>query len=471
MDLLDPAIRPRALRRVPALGDAGTITAAAVLFVAISVLRWQDPNVGNAEGTLYVVPIALLALRFGLRGGLAGAVASLALTATWGHFQTRGLALGGYLSRGVALVTLGVFLGFVVDNRRRLEADARRYYEVALDLLVTTDFKGNIMRTNPAWQRTLGHSAETLRSRPLIEFVHPDDREALVAEMAVLASGAAPSVSLRSRWRAADNSYRWLQWSAHGSLVEGLVHASGRDITAQHLAEEQLAHGAKGLEAMVAERTRELEEAHTDTLQRLAVVAEYHDHETALHTRRVGTTAAELANCLGLGAEQVKLIDDAAPLHDVGKLGIPDRILLKPAKLTTKEYAVMRTHTALGERVLAGSNAPVLRMAAVIAASHHERWDGSGYPLGLAGEAIPLVGRIVAVADVFDALTHDRPYKPAWPVAHAVAEIQREAGSQFDPRVVAAFLVLHSHVTGVPTVAHPDSVGTRPRAVGLAGVS
>jgi PAS domain S-box-containing protein len=470
MDLHDPAIRLHALRRVPALGDAGTIATAVVLFAIVSLLRWGDPNVGDAVGTLYVVPLAVLALRFGLRGGLTGAAASLALTAAWGQSQVMGLGPGGYLSRGVAVVALGVFLGVVVDRRRTLEADARRYYEVSLDLLVTTDFKGRIMRTNPAWQSTLGHSAETLRSRPVIEFVHPDDREALVAEMAVLASGAAATVSLRSRWRAADNSYRWLQWSAHGSLAEGLVHASGRDITAQHLAEEQLAHGAKGLEAMVAERTRELEEAHTDTLQRLAAVAEYHDHETAQHTRRVGTTAAALASCLGLGAEQVKLIDDAAPLHDVGKLGIPDRILLKPGKLTTKEYAVMRTHAELGERVLAGSNAPVLRMAAVIAATHHERWDGTGYPLGLAGEAIPLVGRIVAVADVFDALTHDRPYKPAWSVAHAVAEIQREAGSQFDPRVVAAFLTLHTHVTGLPTLARQDSLSTRPRAVSLSGV-
>jgi putative two-component system response regulator len=124
----------------------------------------------------------------------------------------------------------------------------------------------------------------------------------------------------------------------------------------------------------------------------------------------------------------------------VGKLGIPDTILLKPGKLTEQEYEVMKTHAELGERLLSSSVSPVLQMAAVIAGSHHERWDGTGYPAGLAAEGIPLVGRIVAVADVYDALTHDRPYKSLWPVEQAIAEIHRGAGTQFDPRVVDAFL-------------------------------
>ena len=131
----------------------------------------------------------------------------------------------------------------------------------------------------------------------------------------------------------------------------------------------------------------------------------------------------------------------------MGKLAIPDRILLKPGRLTPKEFEVMKTHAALGARLLSGSNSPVLQMAAVIAATHHERWDGKGYPRGLAGEAIPMVGRVVAVADVFDALIHDRPYKSAWPLEKAIAEIERASGSQFDPRVVAAFLAL-DHGTG-----------------------
>jgi putative two-component system response regulator len=193
----------------------------------------------------------------------------------------------------------------------------------------------------------------------------------------------------------------------------------------------------------VTERTRELEAARAETLQRLAVAAEYHNEDTFLHTERVGITAAQIAVELGLATEEIGLVREAAPLHDVGKLAVSDTILLKPGKLTAQEREVMQTHAALGARLLSDSSSPVLQMATVVAATHHERWDGTGYPAGLAGEVIPLVGRVVAVADVFDALTHDRPYKSAWPVEQAIAEIQRAAGSQFDPRVVAAFLTMH----------------------------
>ena len=254
-----------------------------------------------------------------------------------------------------------------------------------------------------------------------------------------------------------------MQWSA--SAFDGLIHAIGRDITAQHEAEQVLANNATWLEAKVAERTHELDEARAETLHRLAIAAEYHDDETAQHTRRVGASAAEIAVSLGLDAEQVSLIRDAAPLHDVGKLAISDTILLKRGGLTEQEYDVMKSHAALGARVLSGSHAPVLVMGAVIAASHHEHWDGTGYPLGLAGEAIPLAGRIVAVADVFDALTQDRPYKPAWPLDKALAEIKRSAGSQFDPRVVDAFLHHHTRLrprparTGHAVDASPPSRG------------
>jgi putative two-component system response regulator len=222
-----------------------------------------------------------------------------------------------------------------------------------------------------------------------------------------------------------------------------VIHAVARDITAQHEAEQQLANNATWLETKVAERTRELDAARAETLQRLAIAAEYRDDETFQHTERVGAIAAEIAARLELGEEQIRLLREAAPLHDVGKLAIPDSILLKPGKLSAPEWEVMKTHAALGARLLSGSSSPVLQMAAVIAESHHERWDGAGYPGGIAGEAIPLVGRIVAVADVFDALTHIRPYKSAWPVEDAIAEIRRAAGSHLDPRVAAAFLAMH----------------------------
>lgn len=426
----------------PAAG--ATVALVTALFIVVFALRQADAIAGDAVGILYVLPIAVLALRFGLRGGLTGAATSTALIVVWdlGH-RAAVVTVAGYLSRGVAFLVLGVLLGVVVDQRHRLQAELMRYYDVSLDLLATVDLNGRFTRVNPACERTLGHSAATLCSRPFIEFVHPEDRARTLAETAALLDGSHETIGFRNRYRTADGHYRWLQWNAAGSPAGGVIHAVAHDVTAEHEAERQLADNAKWLEAEVAERTLELVEARAETLQRLAVAAEYHDDETAQHTRRVGVSAAEIAARLGLGAEQVSLISEAAPLHDVGKLAIPDRILLKKGKLSTHEYRVMKTHAELGARVLSGSNAPVLQMAAVIAASHHERWDGAGYPRGLAGKEIPLVGRVVAVADVFDALTHGRPYKPEWSTARAIAEIRGEAGSQFDPQVVAAFLAMH----------------------------
>jgi putative two-component system response regulator len=193
------------------------------------------------------------------------------------------------------------------------------------------------------------------------------------------------------------------------------------------------------LEATVRERTQELESAQVEILERLARAAEFRDDNTGQHTERVGQMAALLAKEIGMSDTDVALIRRAAPLHDVGKIGIPDAILLKLGKLTEDEFALVKTHTTIGARILSGSRFALLRLAEEIAFSHHERWDGSGYA-GLAGNVIPLPGRIVAVADVFDALTQKRPYKAAWPVTDAVAEIRRQRGKQFDPAIVDAFL-------------------------------
>jgi putative two-component system response regulator len=174
----------------------------------------------------------------------------------------------------------------------------------------------------------------------------------------------------------------------------------------------------------------------------LATMAEYHDYATANHTQRVGLTAAMIAQALDLPEQFVSTIQDAALLHDVGKVGISDRILLKPGRLTDEERATMMRHVDIGARILGQARSPVLRAAAEIARTHHERWDGNGYLAGLAGEDIPLAGRITAVADVFDALTHERPYKSAWETDRALGEIRDQAGRQFDPRVVEAFLTI-----------------------------
>jgi putative two-component system response regulator len=196
------------------------------------------------------------------------------------------------------------------------------------------------------------------------------------------------------------------------------------------------------LDEAVRIRTVQLEQARLESLVILATMAEYHDYATANHTQRVGLTASMIAQSLELSEPFVTTIRDAALLHDVGKVGISDRILLKPGRLSQEERATMMSHVEIGARILGQARSPVLRTAAEIARTHHERWDGRGYLAGLTGEDIPLAGRITAVADVFDALTHARPYKDAWNADRAVAVITSQAGLQFDPRVVDAFLAL-----------------------------
>jgi putative two-component system response regulator len=421
-----------------------------MLFAVIFVLRERDANVGDAEGTLYVVPIALLAVRYGLRGGAVGVAAAFGLTVAWGLIAPTSVTVDGYLSRGTAFLVLGVLLGIVVDRRRGLQEEISRYYDASPDLLATADLSGRFTRVNAAWERTLGHSAATMCSRPFIDFVHPDDREATLADVSFAGSGSGDCFGFRNRYRTAAGDYRWLQWNTSASARDGVIHAVARDVSAQCEAERLLANNAAWLEAKVAERTADLDRAHAETLKLLAIAAEYRDDATAKHTERVGVAAAAIATQLGLGEREVRLMRDAAPLHDVGKLAIPDSILLKPGRLTTDEFEVMKTHAALGSGLLAGTRSPVLEMGSVIAGSHHERWDGTGYPRGLASEMIPLAGRVVAVADVFDALTHDRPYKRAWSPARAVAEIERASGSQFDPRVVAAFISLQDGAAAPP---------------------
>ncbi|HET7698704.1 MAG TPA: HD domain-containing phosphohydrolase [Vicinamibacterales bacterium] len=193
------------------------------------------------------------------------------------------------------------------------------------------------------------------------------------------------------------------------------------------------------LEDAVRERTRELVESQIEMIERLAIAAEYRDDNTGQHTQRVGQMSALVARQLGLPDAQVSLIARAAPLHDVGKIGVPDTILMKMGKLTAAEFEIVKQHTTIGARILSGGKFPLLRLAEEIAQFHHERWDGHGYA-GMRGADVPLAGRIVAVADVFDALTQQRPYKPAWPVAEAIAEIDRQRERQFDAAVVDAFL-------------------------------
>ncbi|HEX4914706.1 MAG TPA: HD domain-containing phosphohydrolase [Vicinamibacterales bacterium] len=186
-------------------------------------------------------------------------------------------------------------------------------------------------------------------------------------------------------------------------------------------------------------RTRELESTRIEIIERLALAAEYRDDDTGQHNQRVGDMSARLAEAIGWTREDAGLLRRAAALHDIGKIGIPDALLRKPAALTEGGLRVMRTHAAIGARILGGSQIPLLQLAETVAISHHERWDGSGYPKGLKGDAIPVAGRIVAVVDAFDAITNARPYRPARSARVAIQVLREEYDRQLEGRLVDAF--------------------------------
>jgi len=195
------------------------------------------------------------------------------------------------------------------------------------------------------------------------------------------------------------------------------------------------------LKREVEKATEELRAREEETIHRLSLAAGYKDNETAQHTERVALYSSAIARRMGLSEDFCRDLELAAPMHDIGKVGISEAVLLKRGKLDAAEIADMRRHARIGAEMLGGSKSELLRMAAIIAESHHEHYDGGGYPAGLSGEDIPLGGRIVAIADCFDALTTERPYKSAWPIAEAAAYIRSRAGSQFDPACVEAFVL------------------------------
>ncbi|GAB0057161.1 putative cyclic di-GMP phosphodiesterase [Candidatus Magnetaquicoccaceae bacterium FCR-1] len=193
------------------------------------------------------------------------------------------------------------------------------------------------------------------------------------------------------------------------------------------------------LERLVAERTADLERTRREIIMRLGRAAEFKDNETGHHVMRMSHFARLLGRAAGMGEESAELLFNAAQLHDVGKIGIPDHVLLKKGRLEGDEWAIMKRHPEMGGAIIGEHDDDLLKTARILALTHHEKWDGSGYPEGLAGESIPLVGRIVAIADVFDALTAERPYKPAWEIEDALYYIESQAGIHFDPRLAPLF--------------------------------
>ncbi len=250
-----------------------------------------------------------------------------------------------------------------------------------------------------------------------------------------------------------DVRYRALESGASDFLTKPLdkveFKARMRNMLALRASQKRLEDRASWLAEEVLKATDEILRRERETIVRLSRAAEFRDPETGGHIQRMAHYAWLIAVRLGLPVEQQQLILEAAPMHDVGKVGIPDHILLKPGRLEPDEFEIMKQHASKGHQILDGSSSPLLQMAATIALSHHEKYDGSGYPQGLTGEAIPLVGRIVAVADVFDALTSARPYKLAWGIEQAVSFMRAQRGRHFDPQCVDVFLERFDEVLAI----------------------
>lgn len=231
-------------------------------------------------------------------------------------------------------------------------------------------------------------------------------------------------------------------------------------VTASYLTERRERHRVAAhnevLEQAVRERTAELHETQLEIVQRLARAAEWRDEDTGEHVERIGRMSERLARAAGWSEAQAETLRHAAVLHDVGKIGVPDRVLLKPGKLNAEEWAVMKTHAQIGSSMLSGSPSPLVQLGEEIARTHHERWDGSGYPNGLRAEEIPIAGRIVAIVDVFDALHSRRPYKTAWTLDEALAEIVSQSGRHFDPELVALFVPMARELGDIADLGDDD---------------
>ncbi|MBF0247309.1 MAG: response regulator [Alphaproteobacteria bacterium] len=288
-----------------------------------------------------------------------------------------------------------------------------------------------------------------------IRMPHIDGYGVMEQLKAMVEVGDYPPVMVLTAQTDNETKLKALEYGAQDFLhkpfdrVEALTRI--RNLVEVRLLHKQVRNQNEILEERVRERTKELEETRLEVVRRLGTAAEYKDNETGMHVVRMSKVAKVLAQAVGMSDEDANLLLAAAPMHDIGKIGIPDGVLLKPGRLTPEERVIMETHAQIGAEILGDHEWPLMQMARTVAITHHEKWNGKGYPKGLEGEEIPLVGRIVAVADVFDALTSTRPYKEGWPVEKAVNLIREEAGQHFDPGVVEKFL---EHLDEIVRITH-----------------
>jgi CHASE2 domain-containing sensor protein len=299
---------------------------------------------------------------------------------------------------------------------------------------ISTVLRGLPLRDAPGWLGVLALLG--LGAVPALAHVRVRGlRLAAVAPVAALAWLATAQAAFQSGWMVTV-TYPLL------ALGLGTVATMTSAFVSEHRERHRSDEHNELLEQRVRERTEELRDTQLEIITRLGQAAESRDEETGEHITRIGGLCLSLAREIGLEPDEAELIGHASALHDLGKIGIPDSVLHKPGRLNPEEWEVMRSHTTIGGALLADSRAPLLQLAETIALTHHERWDGSGYPAGLRGEEIPLAARICAICDVFDALLSSRPYKSSWTLSETLAEIERQRGLHFDPQLVDAFLAL-----------------------------
>ncbi len=338
---------------------------------------------------------------------------------------------------------------FVPTDEVVFNQNFRDLAERSFDIIFTVDAAGRLTYVSPAIETILGY---TPREAVGMHFVQ------LLAESAIIKTSRMFTDALKSP---RSQCVRVELRKKNGTLAT-------IEVTAVPILEEGRMVGAQGaardlseriqMEKTLREQTVALRRSQEEIIHRLVSASLYRDGETGMHIRRTGLLSGFLAKAAAWSAGEAENLRFAAPMHDVGKIGIPDAILRKPDKLTPEEFEIMKTHSVIGAKLLAGSDTPMLKMAEEVALNHHERWDGAGYPAGLAGHAIPESARIVAIVDVFDALTHDRVYRPALSEEETLAIMRQGVGTHFDPMLLSLFF---SHFEEICRLAaeNPDERG------------